>query len=92
MQWARPARQLSSDRFLLNDPGGQKWRPTFRHLFDQGRDHPPERIADLVLELVSGKADKLTGRYILATQRLEALVAQADRIVEQDLWTLRIRR
>jgi hypothetical protein len=38
------------------------------------------------------KADRLTGRYILATQRLEALIAQADRIVEQDLWTLRIRR
>jgi 2,3-dihydro-2,3-dihydroxybenzoate dehydrogenase len=89
---APPAILTEMTRFILNDPGGQKWRPTFRHIFEQGRDHPPERIADLVLELVSGKADRLTGRYILATQRLEALIAQADRIVEQDLWTLRIRR
>jgi NAD(P)-dependent dehydrogenase (short-subunit alcohol dehydrogenase family) len=88
---APPAVLTEMTRFILNDPGGQKWRPTFPQLFEQGRDRPPELIADRVVQLASGKADALTGRYILATEDLDALVAQADRIVAEDLWTLRIR-
>ena len=59
---------------------------------ERGRDHPPELIADLVIELLSGRADKLTGRYVLATQSLESLIAQADQFAEEDLWTLRIKQ
>jgi NAD(P)-dependent dehydrogenase (short-subunit alcohol dehydrogenase family) len=89
---APPAILTEMTRFIMNDPGGQKWRPTFRTLFERGRDHPPELVADLVIELLSGRADRLSGRYILATEDLEALISQADQIVEQDRWTLRIRK
>jgi NAD(P)-dependent dehydrogenase (short-subunit alcohol dehydrogenase family) len=89
---APPAILTDMTRFILDDPAGQKWRPTFRSIFQQGRDHPPELVADRVVELLGGRADQLTGRYILATENLEALIAQADKIVEQDLWTLRIRK
>jgi NAD(P)-dependent dehydrogenase (short-subunit alcohol dehydrogenase family) len=88
---APPAVLTDMTRFILDDPGGKKWRPTFPQLFEQGRDRPPELIADYVVQLASGKANVLTGRYILATEDLDALVAQADRIVDKDLWTLRIR-
>ena len=87
-----PAILTEMTRFIMNDPGGQKWRPTFRTLFERGRDHPPELVADRVIELLSGRADRLSGRYILATEDLETLISQADQIVEQDLWTLRIRK
>jgi hypothetical protein len=43
------------------------------------------------VQLASGKADALTGRYILATEDLDAPIAQADRILAEDLWMLRIR-
>jgi NAD(P)-dependent dehydrogenase (short-subunit alcohol dehydrogenase family) len=89
---APPAILTEMTRFILEDPGGRKWRPTFRRAFEEGRDHPPELVAHLVVELLSGKADQLTGRYILATADLDTLVSQADQIVEEDLWTLRIRK
>jgi NAD(P)-dependent dehydrogenase (short-subunit alcohol dehydrogenase family) len=89
---APPAILTDMTRFIVDDPGGRKWRPAFRSIFEQGRDHPPELVADLVVELLSGRADQLTGRYILATGNLETLIAQADQIVEEDLWTLRIRK
>jgi NAD(P)-dependent dehydrogenase (short-subunit alcohol dehydrogenase family) len=88
---APPAVLTDMTRFILDDPGGKKWRPSFPQLFEQGRDRPPELIAERVVQLASGRADALTGRYILATEDLDELVAQADRIVEEDLWTLRIR-
>jgi NAD(P)-dependent dehydrogenase (short-subunit alcohol dehydrogenase family) len=89
---APPAILTDMTRFIMDDPAGQKWRPTFSQIFEQGRDHPPELVAALVIALLSGKADRLSGRYILATQSLDDLLAQADEIVERDLWTLRIRK
>jgi len=56
-----------------------------------GRDLPPERVAKLVVELASGLGDVLTGRYIDAQNELTELIARADQIHEDDLYTLRIR-
>lgn len=88
---APPAVLTDMTRFILKDLGGKKWRPTFPQLFEQGRDRLPELVAERVVQLASGKADALSGRYILATEDLDALVTQADRIIQEDLWTLRIR-
>jgi len=44
-----------------------------------------------VLELVSGKADSLTGRYFRVTESLDRTLADAERILAEDLLTLRLR-
>lgn len=88
---APPAVLTEMTRFIMDDPGGRRWRPGFkRHLADGG--YPPEAVAEMALWLASGEADVLTGRYILATQSRDELLARAEEIVRDDLLTLRIRR
>ena len=89
---APPAILTDMTRFILDDPGGKKWRPGFEQIFERGEDYPPEAVAELCLKLVSGRADALTGRYLLVSGDFEDLVARADEIVDQDLLTLRIRK
>lgn len=49
---------------------------------------PIEKSGALVVALASGKADKLTGRFIHATDDLDLLIAEADTIIEKNLQTL----
>jgi NAD(P)-dependent dehydrogenase (short-subunit alcohol dehydrogenase family) len=56
-----------------------------------GRDLPPDRIANLVVELASGLGDVFTGRYIDAHDELTELLKRADQIRRGDLGMLRIR-
>ena len=88
---APPAILTDMTRFILDDPGGKRWRHGFDRIFEEGRDYPPEAVAGLCVELVSGRADALSGRYLLVSQDLDEVLGQADQIVEQDLLTLRIR-
>jgi 3-oxoacyl-[acyl-carrier protein] reductase len=54
---------------------------------------PPELAPRLVLELATGKLDRLAGRYIHAEHDdPDDLAARADEIVEQDLNAIRLRR
>jgi 3-oxoacyl-[acyl-carrier protein] reductase len=54
---------------------------------------PPELAPRLVLVLASGRADRLTGRYIHAEHDdIEDLILRADEIVENDLNTIRLQR
>ena len=89
---APPAIFTEMTKFIMNDSGGKKWRPGFGKNLGEGRGHPPELVANLIINLVSGRVDNLTGRYFLATQDFEELVKQADKIVAEDFWTLRIRK
>ena len=79
-------------KFIMESPEGRKWRPTFSKIFEQGRDAPPALVAKLAVELVSGKADLLTGRYFDARYDLEAVVKDTDAILSQDRLTLRLRK
>jgi NAD(P)-dependent dehydrogenase (short-subunit alcohol dehydrogenase family) len=88
---APPAVLTEMTKFIMNDPGGKKWRPDFDKLFEEGRDSPPQAVAELCVQLVSGRADRLTGRYLLVQRDFEETVGQADEVVAHDLWTLRIR-
>jgi len=88
---APPAVLTDMTRFIMDDPGGKKWRPNFGRIFEEGRDYPPEAVANLIVELVSGRADRLTGRYFAVRRDLDEIVAQADEIIANDLLTLRIR-
>jgi NAD(P)-dependent dehydrogenase (short-subunit alcohol dehydrogenase family) len=89
---APPAILTDMTRFILEDPGGKKWRPGFEQLFERGEDYPPEAVADLCVKLTSGQTDALTGRYLLVSEDLDELLSRADEIVDQDLLTLRIRK
>jgi acyl-CoA synthetase (AMP-forming)/AMP-acid ligase II/NAD(P)-dependent dehydrogenase (short-subunit alcohol dehydrogenase family) len=57
-----------------------------------GRGTEPDRAADLVLALASGRADRLSGRHLTPADDLDAMLADIDRIEQQDLHTLRLRR
>lgn len=89
---APPAILTEMTRFILNDPGGQKWRPTFRRIFEEGRDSPPELVAEWAVNLVSGRADALTGRYFLVKSDFAETIRQTEAILAGDLLTLRIRK
>jgi NADP-dependent 3-hydroxy acid dehydrogenase YdfG len=51
----------------------------------------PERVVSLVCALAAGRADRLSGRYISIDDELDDLVARAEEIRTEDLYTLRIR-
>ena len=54
---------------------------------------PPELAPQLVRVLASGRADKLSGRYIHAEHDdIESLIRRADKIVEADLNAIRLQR
>ena len=54
---------------------------------------PPSLAPRLVRALASGRADRLTGRYIHAEHDdIEDLIARADQIVVEDLNAIRLRR
>lgn len=89
---APPAILTDMTRFIMDDPGGKKWRPGFDKIFAEGQGYPPESVASLILDLVSGKADHLTGRYFLVTKDLDKTIQQSDEILSKDLLTLRIKQ
>lgn len=74
----------------LRSPDGQRWLPWFKRIFDEGLDVPAERSARLVLELASGRADSLSGRFISIRDDLDSLLRNAKQIEEQNLYSLRV--
>jgi NAD(P)-dependent dehydrogenase (short-subunit alcohol dehydrogenase family) len=75
--------------YLVNSEQGQKWVPDFRRIYDQ-TEIPAERAAQLAVLLASGKADKLTGRFLNVYDNIEELLEKAEDIQQQDLYTLRL--
>jgi NAD(P)-dependent dehydrogenase (short-subunit alcohol dehydrogenase family) len=69
----------------------RKWIGWFIEIFETGRDVPADVGAKLVLVLASGRADLLSGRFLDATQDIEKVLGQAERIVAEDGQVLRLR-
>jgi NAD(P)-dependent dehydrogenase (short-subunit alcohol dehydrogenase family) len=61
----------------------------FRTLLDQGLDLPPERPAELVVFLASGKADELSGRFFDANQPEADMMRRMGEIRERNLYAFR---
>ena len=78
--------------YSLNSPEGQKWLPWFRRIFDEKINVPAERPAQLVIELVSGRLDALSGRMISIFDDLETLRMQAAEIERQNLYSLKLEK
>ena len=60
-------------------------------LMEGGHNLPPERSAELVLQLASGRADILSGRFLDITDDIDALIARVEEIKRDDLYTMRLR-
>ena len=74
-------------------PGLVRTEMTSGHFSDDAPWTPPELAPKLVVALASGRADRLSGRYIHAEHDdIDDLIARADEIVENDLNALRLRR
>lgn len=76
--------------YSLGSEEGKKWLPWFKRIFDEGFDVPAERPSGLVLELVSGKYDVLSGRMVSIYEDLEALKAAAAEIEQRNLYALKM--
>lgn len=63
----------------------------FRTLVSEGRDTPIDRAAQMLLFLVSGQADALSGRLIRAQDNEDELVRRAEEIQRDDLHTVTLR-
>jgi 3-oxoacyl-[acyl-carrier protein] reductase len=74
-------------------PGLVKTEMTRDRFSEEAPWTPPELAPRLVRVLASGRADKLTGRYIHAEHDdVEDLIRRADEIVENDLNAIRLQR
>jgi NAD(P)-dependent dehydrogenase (short-subunit alcohol dehydrogenase family) len=76
----------------LHSPEGQKWLPWFRRIFDEGLDVSAERPARMVVELASGRADELSGRFVTIWDDLGALHDAIAEIEAENLYCLRVRK
>jgi NAD(P)-dependent dehydrogenase (short-subunit alcohol dehydrogenase family) len=77
---------------LLNHPRGEEWFPWFRQTVEDGRDVSPERGADLVLQLASGRYDELSGCFLYIEDDLDALVTRAEEIRRERLYSLALKK
>ncbi len=78
--------------FVLNSREGQKWMPWFRRIFEEGRDVTPERSAQFLLSLASGKADVLSGRFLQISDDLESILKNVQQVEKNNLYSLGIQR
>src|SRR5579859_2182230 len=74
----------------LQSPQGQKWLPWFQRIFDEGLDLPVDRPSQLVLDLASGRADRLSGRFLSVLDDLDSLLRNVKEIEAQNLYSLRM--
>jgi NAD(P)-dependent dehydrogenase (short-subunit alcohol dehydrogenase family) len=68
---------------------GRRWLP---ELAEREDALEPKRAGRLVVELATGRADALSGRFLHVLDDLDDLVARADEIVRDDKYALRFRR
>lgn len=74
----------------LHSRDGQKWLPWFKRIFDEGLDVSAERPSRLVLELASGRADGLSGRFLSIWDDLDVLLRNVQEIEQRHLYSLRV--
>jgi short-subunit dehydrogenase len=69
----------------VNSEAGRRWLPDYEPVWV-----PPERAAHSVVQLASGVADGLTGRYTSIEDDLAELATRADDIRSRDVLQLRL--
>ncbi|KAK6387663.1 hypothetical protein LTS17_000932 [Exophiala oligosperma] len=71
-------------------PGEQKSAEIAVRALESKGFHTPQMPAGLVTVLASGQLDFMSGRYLDASKRIEDYLADADRIVKDDLHRVRL--
>ena len=67
---------------------GQEIGLALQIAFEKGYDEPPERCARLVLQLASGKADALSGRFVDIYDDIDELIWRVDESTRDNLYSL----
>ncbi|TVR54737.1 MAG: SDR family oxidoreductase [Spirochaetaceae bacterium] len=75
----------------LKTDAGKKWMTRIAELFEEGADRPPTDAARLIRTLIEGDFFVLTGRRFGPDDAPEKIIRDADRIVAEELRTLRFR-
>lgn len=81
----------------LRRADAQQWVPEFVERVKELKRNPAigtpmSAVTHLCVFLASGKGDALSGRYLTVDDDVAELVRQAERIRQEDLYTLRLRR
>lgn len=84
--------RTAMSEYSLNSLEGRTWIPWFREIFDRGDDLPAERPAALLVALASGKADALSGSFIVPSDDLDRMIGAAAEIAERKLYTMQVSR
>jgi NAD(P)-dependent dehydrogenase (short-subunit alcohol dehydrogenase family) len=84
-------RTAMSEHSLYSEEG-RRWIPWFGRIFEEKLDVPIERPAQLVLDLATGRADGLSGRFLTIFDDLGALLSHLQEIESEDLYSLRARK
>lgn len=84
--------KTAMSEFSLNSDEGKKYLHWFKRIFDEKFVVPPERPARLVLELASGRADRLSGRFLSIYDDLDHLSNRSNEIGQQNLYALKIEK
>jgi NAD(P)-dependent dehydrogenase (short-subunit alcohol dehydrogenase family) len=79
--------QLQAER-----ESARRWIPSSAEALAEGRDRPPTDCAQTMLELIRHARPEFAGRSFATGQDIAALADQANRLVEEDLLTLRKRQ
>ncbi len=78
--------------YLAYSEAGQRWLPWGQAYMESGVTVPPERAADMVVVLASGRADGLSGRFLHVSDDIDALMDREEEIKRDDLYTMRLRK
>jgi NAD(P)-dependent dehydrogenase (short-subunit alcohol dehydrogenase family) len=76
--------------YALESEEGNRWLPWLGEVFQRGEDVPPDRAADLVVLLASGRVDALSGRFFRIKNDVVELADRARSGGLGDLQTLRL--
>ncbi|MGH3736022.1 MAG: SDR family NAD(P)-dependent oxidoreductase [Micromonosporaceae bacterium] len=85
---------LSEEVFGFEAPEGSyqaKMVDWLRRQFEEGKVVPPEAGAELIARIATGEVDPLSGRYLVAGEELDPLLADAGAIAADDRLLLRLR-
>ena len=75
--------------FIATSPEGRKWRPTFADHLQHAI--PPEVTAQVVLDLISGRADALSGCHLDVHTYFKQVLPRAEQVRDDELLVLRLR-
>lgn len=84
--------RTSMSEYSLFSEEGRRWIPWFGRIFEEKLDVPIERPAQLVLDLATGRADELSGRFLTVFDDLGVLLSHLEKIESENLYSLRARK